>query len=169
MATTIRNQKLFCTNCGGEQTVPFPIAIPMLTAMNKAFDKMHKKCKATWKQPEPDMTLSQSERMSWWLKNGERGTSSETIFQYLSGRVIRNDNGCHPHDPDDFKRCYMLLKAIPEWKKDLYKLKELSNEWSNLVDNWDKLTEMFEEVIKTNKDNGMYDLMENLTKKQRYL
>jgi hypothetical protein len=102
--------------------------------------------------------------MYWWLDNGERGISSETMFQCLSGKIISNDKGCHPHDPDDFKRCYMLLKAIPEWKDDLHKLKDLSIEWSNLVDNWDKLTEMLEEQLSSKQDNGMYELMEKLTK-----
>jgi hypothetical protein len=164
MAVTFRNEKIFCTNCGQEQVVPFPIQIPILSAMTKAFEKMHKKCKGIWKQPEPDMTLPLTHRMYWWLDNGERGISSETMFQCLSGKIISNDKGCHPHDPDDFKRCYMLLKAIPEWKNDLYKLKDLSMEWNNLVDNWDKLTEMLEEQLSSKQDNGMYELMEKLIK-----
>jgi len=164
MAVTFRNEKIFCTNCGEEQIVPFPIQIPILSAMTKAFEKMHKKCKVIWKQSEPDMTLPIIHRLHWWLDNGERGISSETIFQTLSGRVIRKDKGCHPHDPDDFKRCYMLLKAIPEWKNDLHKLKDLSMEWNNLVENWDVLTEMLEEQLSSKKDNGMYELMEKLTK-----
>ena len=32
----------------------------------------------------------------------------------------------------------MPLKAIPEWKNDLHKLKDLSIEWNNLVESWDK-------------------------------
>ena len=173
MAVTFRNEKIFCTNCGQEQVVPFPIQIPILSAMTKAFEKMHKKCKNVWKQPEPDMNLPIINRIHWWLDNGERGISSETIFQTLSGRVIRKknsqalkhqDKGCHPHDPDDFKRCYMLLKAIPEWKDDLYKLKDLSKEWNNLVDNWDVLTDMLEEQLSSKQNNGMYELMEKLTK-----
>ena len=45
-------------------------------------------------------------------------------------------------------------------------LKELSPEWANLVDNWDKLTEMYEENVrmewKTYKRIGMYDFMQTL-------
>ena len=74
----------------------------------------------------------------------------------------------HPHDPDDFRRCYLLLKAVPEWKKDLHKLKGLSPAWSNLVDHWNELTEMFErnerEDWKNHKKIGMYELMQKLIK-----
>jgi hypothetical protein len=58
----------------------------------------------------------------------------------------------------------MLLKAIPEWKDDLYKLKDLSKEWNNLVENWDVLTDMLEEQLSSKQNNGMYELMEKLTK-----
>ena len=71
-----------------------------------------------------------------------------------------------PYDPDDFSRCYKLLVAVPEWKLELHKLKPLSKEWSNLVDNWDKLTEMYElntkENWKNSKKIGMYEFMQTL-------
>ena len=72
----------------------------------------------------------------------------------------------HPYDPDDFSRCYKLLQAVPEWKIELHKLKLLSKEWDNLVENWDKLTEMFEENQRTGWQNskkiGMYEFMQTL-------
>jgi hypothetical protein len=63
-----------------------------------------------------------------------------------------------------------LLEAVPEWKEKhhLNKLKGLSTTWSNLVDNWDKLTEMFEENRKnkweTSDKIGMYEFMQTLIK-----
>ncbi len=161
MGTTIRNSKLFCDKCGQEQTIPYPIAIPMMTAMTGAFGEMHKNCKGTWVQPEIEQTKSLNEKMMFWLSQGERGTSSETMFQKLSGQNLRAYNS-HPCDPDDFRRCYLLLKTIPEWKAELFKLKGLSPVWSKLIDNWDKLTEMLEEQMKTHKANGMYELMKSL-------
>jgi hypothetical protein len=67
-----------------------------------------------------------------------------------------------PADPDDFRRCYLLIKAVPQWKERLVELKSLSETWSKLVDNWDKLTEMLEEQMRTRKANGMYELMNSL-------
>ena len=157
--TTFRNQKLFCLNCGGEQAIPYPIPVQMITAMIGAFNKMHKNCPATWKQPEADMSQSEGSRAMWWWNNGERGSSSETIWHCFmdNNRAGQINN---PVDPDDFRRCYLLLKAVPEWRKDLFRLKHLSPAWSNLVDNWDKLTEMLEEQFRTKKANGMYELMQ---------
>jgi hypothetical protein len=72
----------------------------------------------------------------------------------------------YPYDPDDFSRCYKLLEHVPEWKKELDKLKPLCKEWSNLVDNWDKLTEMYEQNKKENWENskqiGMFEFMQTL-------
>ena len=46
------------------------------------------------------------------------------------------------------------------------KLKKLSEPWNNLVDNWDKLTEMYEQNVKENWKNskaiGMYEFMQTL-------
>ena len=160
---TIRNSNLFCTHCGQYQVIPLPIAIPMYTAMSDAFCKIHKDCKKVWSQPEADLTKSVSERMGWWWREGERGMSSESIYQHIG---LRNTGGItnHPCDPDDFRRCYMLLKAIPEWKTKLYVMGSVSQQWKNLITNWDKLTEMLEEQMVTKKDNGMYDLMQTILK-----
>ena len=90
-------------------------------------------------------------------------TGSKTMLNHILGKeVIQNPYQSPPSDPDDFKRCYLLLKAVPQLKTDLHKLKALSPTWSNLVDNWDKLTEMLEEQLRTKKANGMYEFMKSL-------
>lgn len=173
MAIIIRNSNLFCDKCGQEYKISYPIAIPMIIAMEKEFEKMHKHCKQTWKEPEVDLTKPIKERMKFWLKYGERGVSSETMFSVLGVDNFGEDicwcrssfDYCHPYDPDDFRRCYLLLKMIPEWKSELYKLGHISPAWRNLVNNWDKLTEMLEEQMKTKKPNGMYELMQECIKK----
>jgi hypothetical protein len=168
---TVRNENLFCSHCGTSEKVPYPIVIPKFTAMIDEFANKHEDCEPVWKQPEPDMSQSLVERARWWMVNGERGISSETIYSVLCEEPLlplRKPNSYdHPHDPDDFRRCYLLLKAIPEWREQLHKMKSISQTWSNLVDNWDKLTFMLEELIPTNKDNGMYDFMKSLIIKQK--
>jgi hypothetical protein len=41
-------------------------------------------------------------------------------------------------------------------------LKPASKTWENLVENWDKLTEMLKEQMQTKKPNGMYEFMKQL-------
>jgi len=159
---TIRNGKLFCLHCGQSMELPIPMSINMSAAMMNAFQEDHKDCVPKWKAPEVDLTLSIKDRQIFWLMNGERGVSSETIFRHLSDMPINIGYECHPLDPSDFKRCFLLLEAIPEWKSELHRMKKVSPVWSSLVDNWDKLTEMVKEQLQTGKDNGMYLFMKEL-------
>lgn len=159
---TIRNENLFCTHCGGEHKISYPVDARMFDAMTKAFIEIHKNCPKTWQPPILDSRLTVKQRADWWLANGERGTSSETIFEIMDGRKILTYGKCHPLDPDDFRRCYLLLIAIPEWKIQLHLMKKVSPVWAKLVDNWDKLTLMLEEQLVTGKPNGMYQYMKEL-------
>ena len=101
-----------------------------------------------------------------WLLKGDRGISSETIFGVITGLRIE-ESQYPPADPGDFYRCYKLIKAVPEWKSELHKVAKLSKTWKNVIDNWDKLSELLEEQIDwRNKgisaSNGMYDFMKQL-------
>ena len=163
----MRNNQMFCTHCGRGQALPIPIESYMFSAMAKAFEKHHKDCKKTWKQPEVDQSLSEVQKAMWWLKNGEHGISSETIYSVIANtiglNVMRNPFGYnHPADPDDFYRCHKLLITVPEWREKMHLMKPISDVWSNLVDNWDELTVLLEEQLKTGKANGMYELMKKL-------
>jgi hypothetical protein len=162
--TTIRNGKLFCLNCGGSHDLQFPMVPDQLSRKTKAFNQLHGDCPPTWKEPEADQSQGVREKAMWWIANGYVGMSSKTIWNCLIGN--KNFPVHHPYDPDDFSRCYKLLQAVPEWRNELHRLKPLSKAWSNLVDNWDKLTEMYELNVKTDWKNynqiGMYEFMQTL-------
>jgi hypothetical protein len=160
--TGIRNGQLFCFNCGESQEIPNRISVELFAEFTKSFSKIHKKCPQTWKQPEVDQNKNILDKMYFWLNHGERGISSETMFEILGNTNLDVRYRIHPIDPDDFRRCYLLLETIPEWKGDLDKLRNLSPVWSNLVDNWNKLTEMLKEQMQTKKANGMYEFMKSL-------
>ena len=164
MPTTLRNQNLFCLNCGSEHVLHYPVPIDEMSKKMKAFDVLHKDCKKTWTQPQVDQNKDVMQKAMWWIANGEKGNSSETMWNCLMGNKGFPIN--HPYDPDDFSRCYKLLKTVPEWNKQLEKLKPLSIAWSNLINNWSKLTEMFEqnerEQWKNYKKVGMYEFMKTL-------
>ncbi len=162
--TTIRNENLFCLNCGGSFQISYPIQPQILSDKITAFNDLHAKCPPTWKEPEADQEQSTKQKAMWWISNGETGMSSKTMWNCFMGTKSFSIN--HPYDPDDFRRCYKLLHAVPEWKKLIPKLKELSPAWSNLAENWDKLTEMYEENERTkwkkHKEIDMYGFMQKL-------
>lgn len=156
---------LFCENCGQKYQMKFPAPIETFNEKLKAFETLHKDCPKKWSAP--DVTGKSIEyRKKFWLLHGERGMSSIAIFHVMD-RTFDKQMTAHPHDPADFKRCYGLLKLIPEWKERLPEMKTVSRQWSNLVDHWDELTKMFEENEKTSWTNyekiGMHILIDKLT------
>ena len=166
MSTTIRNEKLFCTNCGAEHSLKMPIGISEMNKKVKAFDFLHKDCEQTYEEPQSDQSKDVEAKAMWWIANGHIGLSSKTMWLcFMNHENIRIN---HPHDPDDFSRCYKLLEAVPEWKERILDLSKLSIPWKNLAENWDKLTEMYEQNKKENWVNsekiGMYEFMKALTR-----
>ena len=168
----IRNGNLFCSHCGATQLIPYPIAVTIYGAMIDAFEKVHKNCKQTWKEAEPDLSQSIGTRLQIWLKDGEHGSSADTMFSVMAfgsrvqitgiSSVLKTEGEySHPFDADDLKRCIKFLQWVPEWKKDrLFMMKSVSKVWSNLVENWDKMTEMYEQE----KYKELSQLMEELRK-----
>ena len=169
--TGVRNEELFCFNCGRSYKINYPQPVSMVTAMMAQFAKDHEDCTETWKEPVNESEgHTEAQNAMWWAANGEHGMSSKTMFNHLSRqlqcRSMENRHPCTPSDPDDFKRCYKLLQAVPQWKGRLSELKTLSPVWEKLVDNWDKLTAMYEENVATNWKEyeriGMYELMKEM-------
>lgn len=75
-----------------------------------------------------------------WLALGERGMSSQAIVEHLTGvRLDRWSHGNHPYDPDDFRRCQLLLNAVPLARLMFPTMRECSPKWARLVDAWDEI------------------------------
>lgn len=105
-----------------------------------------------------------------WLTMGSKGISSQTMFSVCTGlNIMGGWHYDHPFDSDDFSRCYDVYKSVPEVRENLNKLREVSNAWNNLIDNWDILCSKFEENTRTNwrmaKDIGLQKLIRELTRK----
>lgn len=79
-----------------------------------------------------------------WLAVGERGMSSETLFQHLTGRYVRGGTEAHhPYDTDDVRRCRLMLEKCPEIAAKFAGARTLSPTWARLVDAWPAIcTEM---------------------------
>lgn len=165
MATLFRNQKLFCSNCGTQEDVKYPIGVDEMNCKIKVFQDAHDGiCKKSWVEPTVDPNFNTHEKAMWWIMNGEVGLSSKTMWACLHGE--EKFPIYYPYYPDDFSRCYKLLETIPEWKSELSKVRALSSAWEALIDNWSTLTSMYEENVKndwyTSKEIGMYDFMQKL-------
>lgn len=170
--TGFRNGHLFCFNCGAMFDPQPPQPLGFAADLMKIFHKHHKNCSKTWTVPVVDQSLSVNEKVLWWLgnKNGEHGTSSMFMCNVLSqGLEYRRlsppdfglDKISHPHDVDDFRRCYLLLQTVPEWKEKLHLMKAVSPVWEKLVDNWDLFTQLLEDQLR-GKKNDLYALMKDI-------
>jgi hypothetical protein len=85
-----------------------------------------------------------------WLRFGERGISSEAIASRLSGIPIAGDlnkGWNYPHDAGDFRRCELLLRAVPEAREHLHLMAEEGPEWAALVAAWGELVELLESEV----------------------
>lgn len=76
-----------------------------------------------------------------WLAHGERGISSEAIVSQLTGVPISQwrTSSDYPHDPADFRRCQLLLNAVPMARLMFPQMRSRSPQWARLVDAWDEI------------------------------
>ena len=81
-----------------------------------------------------------SEAAVEWLVHGEHGLSSRTIFNWLLLKEVDRRFGVsRPYDPDDFRRCELLLRQVPELRQRLPEMASLSPIWRRLVERWDEV------------------------------
>lgn len=97
-----------------------------------------------------------SQQAQEWLLAGEHGVSSCSIFWRLTGvkpRLLREDRRYgHPHDPDDLRRCMLLLDQVPEFRDRIGEMRGASASWDVLVDAWDDLCASLEAEIPAWRD-----------------
>jgi hypothetical protein len=87
-----------------------------------------------------------SEAAIQWLAIGEHGNSSNALFfalTHIKPGDMDGSNDAHPHDPDDLRRCRLLLAAIPEYFS-VEKIAAISPVWAKLVANWDAICAMMD-------------------------
>jgi len=64
------------------------------------------------------------------------------------------NDGSHPYDPSDFNRCLLLLDAVPEIRRHMDKVAEISDAWARLVERWDEVEQCFIDEVGFNWTNG---------------
>lgn len=84
-----------------------------------------------------------------WLVRGERGTSSETIVgRFLGVRLAQLES--EPLDPDDLRRCALMLDECPEVEAWFPAMASVSPVWGRLVEQWDELVALLWHEARTN-------------------
>jgi hypothetical protein len=148
-----------CGRCGKGLAMDLPQSVEVVTAAMKAFAKVHSRCADTGRtEPRP---MSPRE----WMQSRDTGTSSLTIFSVITGIPSPHGHYDVPHDPDDFSRCYRLLKLFPDWVNLLPSVAIKMPNWKPFVENWPKLTEMYEKALPSTGHvywQEMYDFMREL-------
>lgn len=89
---------------------------------------------------EKDIVVSPAARE--WLAVGQHGVSSETIFSHMTGLPFSRYS--HPHDPDDLRRCRLLLEWVPEFQSRLGEMSAVSPIWAALVAHWGELCDLMD-------------------------
>lgn len=87
---------------------------------------------------QPEMT-----GLHRWMEVGEHGSSALAIVHKLRGGFEVANERAHPHDPDDLRRCLLLLKAAPQLRGELHRMAEVSPQWASLVRSWAELEASF--------------------------
>lgn len=147
-----------CAHCGVAQEVPYPIAIPVFVGMEKAFRKMHTRCR---KGPGGEARFTYANAREW-RESWDTGISSLTIYQVFAGGPLPRGGPGVPHDPADFGRCYRLLKVAPEWRARLSEVAVRYPEWTALLARWEELERLYEEELPTGSCPKLYVLLREL-------
>jgi hypothetical protein len=77
-----------------------------------------------------------------WLLGKDTGISSRAICSVLSTGSAGEDR-CPPADPDDFGRCYRLLRFIPEFRGRLNEVAAVLPQWGPMIAAWNELEERY--------------------------
>ena len=86
------------------------------------------------------------------------GLSSKAIFKFMTTDKdhICLDNYKYSYAYDDFERNRALLLWYPEWKIKLKDMNIISDQWSNLVNNWSTIEKLYDEDYEKYGDSNFY-------------
>lgn len=72
-----------------------------------------------------------------WLAGGERGTSSNTIFSWLTGVDVMDGASFDvPRDLGEWRSCQLLIEQVPELAEQFDVMQLTSPNWQGLVEKW---------------------------------
>jgi len=97
-----------------------------------------------------------SEAAQHWLRSGERGTSSESMLAIALdfNGLIPAWHRSVPVDADDFRRCRLLVEAVPEVRPGFDKIAIASPTFGAILARWDELCQMQDQETPTWRERG---------------
>lgn len=154
-----------CQRCGEGLKISDPQAIEVILAAINAFAKLHRNCTKTAETPISPST-------PWeWIDSRDTGISSAAIWSVMMNTRSPYGRYDHPHDPDDFGRCYRLLELFPEWKSRLTEVSTRFPFWAPFIRDWSTLCEAYEREIETPRREplSLYRLLRSLASESALL
>lgn len=152
-------EMMHCTRCGAGFEMPLRgVSLSAFPLYVKAFTIDHQNCEeGKWTEPVPSTPEE-------WVRGRDIGVSSATIYHVMASRPSPYKEFNPPVDPDDFGRCYRLLNLFPEWKARLGEIAARFPAWREYVQNWAKLTELYESALAKNSGTAeqLYIVMRGL-------
>lgn len=101
-----------------------------------------------------------------WLKSGDTGLSSQTIFSVLARCQLPRGGPRVPRDPADFGRCHRLLERMPEWRDRLKEVAAVHPVWTPFVAAWDDLTRLYVKESRKKIAPELYEALRRLNKEE---
>lgn len=114
-----------------------------------------------------------------WLETGEIGQSSYAMCYWLTtSKVVAkmlehkgktkgfnsdpHEFEAHPLDPSDFARCQKFLDAVPGARGRIGEMRKVSESWSNLVDVWGELEDIYKREKNLSSAPELYSKMKSV-------
>jgi hypothetical protein len=102
-----------------------------------------------------------------WRGTDDTGMSSKFMAWALSDykNIITPEEQRekhYPRDPEDFGRCYRMLRAVPELLPLVPKMAEHSDKWKALAESWSELEALYVEELPTGNAPKLYARMKAL-------
>lgn len=115
------------------------------------------------------MELIKEQLLDWYANEHDKGVSSHCMADIMIGKTPKDIS--HPIDPADLNRCLKFLKRVPLARKRLDEIAELSAPWKRIIDNFEKLENMYLEEVGFDWGKGKelkalhtYNYMKNVLK-----
>lgn len=103
---------------------------------------------------------TEQERIIQWLCSGETGLSSKTMVCIHTGNEMDGDWGFRaPRDVADFRRCWLLVEAVPEIRNSFPLIAEKCPAFKGVIENWDVISAAYERERGSGKCPETYRLL----------
>lgn len=101
------------------------------------------------------------------IDSDDMGVSSKAMLYAFIGEENNSKWGnSTPCDPSDFGRCHRLLERFPEFQSQMHKMNKFDN-WKKLVQNWDRMTEIYLRDFESGESSELYNLLQELNSTQK--